>query len=284
MCYSNTFSIILNLMADIFTYTDYRKYLRDFVEGSKASKAFVSLRYCAGKIGIDPGNLVKVLNGERHLSPKSVDQAVAFLKLSERESEYFRTLVAFAKAKKQSDIKRHFERLATIKQVQPFEISSGVAEFYRAWYHTAIAGFLSFGEFNGDYDALAKQLVPPITSKQAKESVALLKKLNIIAENADGRLRPVHDLLTTGDKWHASAIHEYQREAIRLAEHALDELPKSFRDISTVSFAVNKEDFNEICLLAKDFRSSVLRIARESEKADRLYQMNIQIFPMTREA
>jgi uncharacterized protein (TIGR02147 family) len=271
-------------MADLFAYTDYRKYLRDFLEVSKESKAFLSLRYAAGKIGLDPGNFVKVLNGERHLSPKAVNQAVVFLKLSEREQDYFRTLVAFGKAKKQSDIKRHFERLATMKQIQPFEITSGVAEFYRAWYHTAIAGLLSFGGFNGDYEALAKQLVPSITAKQARESVALLKKLNIIAENADGRLRPVHDLMTTGDKWQASAIHEYQRETIRLAEHALDELPKGMRDISTVSFAVNKDDFNEICSLAKDFRSSVLRIARESEKADRLYQINIQIFPMTRGA
>jgi uncharacterized protein (TIGR02147 family) len=269
-------------MADLYTYTDYRKYLRDFLDGSKESKSFLSLRYVARKIGLDPGNFVKVLSGERHLSPKAVGQAVTFLKFSEREGEYFRTLVAFAKAKKQSDIKRHFERLATMKQVQPFEAASGVAEFYRAWYHTAIAGLLSFGNFNGDYDALAKQLIPSITVKQARESVALLKKLNIIAKNADGRLTPVHDLMTTGDKWQASAIHEYQRETIRLAEHALDKLPKAARDISTVSFAVNQDDFNEICSLTKDFRNSVLRIARESEKADRLYQINIQVFPMTR--
>jgi uncharacterized protein (TIGR02147 family) len=240
------------------------------------------LRYYAGKIGLDPGNLVKILNGERHLSTRAVKQVIAFLKYSEREEEYFRTLVAFAKAKKQSDIKRHFDRLTTMKRVEPFEITSGVAEFYRAWYHTAISGYLSFYDFNGDYDALARQFNTAITAKQARESIALLKKLGIIAEDTTGNLRPVHDLMTTGDKWQASAIHEYQRETLRLAEHALDELPKGIRDISTISFAVNKEDFMEICSLAKDFRSSVLRIARESEKTDRLYQINIQIFPLTK--
>jgi uncharacterized protein (TIGR02147 family) len=191
-------------------------------------------------------------------------------------------LVAFAKAKKQSDIKRHFERLTTMKRVEPFETTSGVAEFYRTWYHSAITGLLSFYDFNGDYETLGKQFDPAITAKEARESIALLEKLGIVAKNATGQLRPVHDLMTTGDKWHASAIHEYQREAIRLAEHALDEMPKGKRDISTVSFAVNEDDFREISLLARDFRSSVLRIARESEKADRLYQINIQIFPMTK--
>jgi uncharacterized protein (TIGR02147 family) len=269
-------------MVDLFAYTDYRKYLRDFIDARKESNTFQSLRYSAGKMGVDPGNLVKILNNERHLSPKSVDQTIGFFKFSEREGEYFRTLVAFAKAKKQSDIKRHFERLATMKRLEPFEITSGVAEFYRAWYHSAITGLLSFYNFNGDYEALARQFSPSITAKQARESIILLKKLGIIAENAAGLLRPVQDLLTTGDKWQASAIHEYQRESIRLAEHALDELPKGTRDISTVSFSVNEDDFKEICSLTKDFRSSVLRIARESEKADRLYQINIQIFPMTK--
>jgi uncharacterized protein (TIGR02147 family) len=268
-------------MVDLFVYTDYRKYLRDFFGERRQSKAFLSLRYYAGKLGLDPGNFVKILNAERHLSPKALPKAIEFLKFSEREAEYFRTLVAFGKAKNQSDIRRLFERLASMKRIEPFEITSAVAEFYRRWYHTAIAGLLSFHDFDNDYDALAKQLVPAITAKQARESVALLKAIGMVAKNADGLLKPVHELITTGDKWHASAIHEYQRETIRLAENAIDELPKAVRDVSTVSFAVNQEDFKEICSLAKDFRTSVMRIARESENADRLYQMNIQVFPLT---
>jgi len=269
-------------MVELFAYTDYRKYLRDFIDAGKENNAFQSLRYSARKMGVDPGNLVKILNNERHLSPKAIEQTIAFFKFSEREGEYFRTLVAFAKAKKQSEIKRHFERLASMKRVEPFEITSGFAEFYRTWYHAAITGLLSFFDFSGDYDALAKMILPSITPKQARDSIALLKKLGIIAANPSGLLKPVHDLMTTGDKWHASAIHEYQRETIRLAELALDELPRGIRDVSTVSFAVNEDDFKEVCSLAKEFRSSVLRIARESEKADRLYQINIQIFPMTK--
>ncbi len=270
-------------MVDLFTYTDYRKYLRDFLDASRERKSFLSLRYYARKIGVDPGNFVKILDGQRHLSPKAVSLAILFFEFSEREADYFGTLVAFSKAKKPADIKRHFERLASMKRIQPFEASTGLAEFYRAWYHTAIAGLLSVDNFNGDYEALAGKLVPSITAKQAKVSIGLLKRLGIIAENAEGMLKPVHDLMTTGDKWQASAIHEYQRETIRLGERALDELPKGERDISTVSFAVNREDYDEIRLLTKDFRNSVLRIARESERADRLYQFNIQIFPLTRE-
>jgi uncharacterized protein (TIGR02147 family) len=269
-------------MLDLFTYTDYRKFLRDFFDERRKNKSFLSLRYYAGKLGLDPGNFIKILNSERHLSTKTIQQTINFLKLSKHEGDYFRTLIAFAKAKKQSEIKCHFERLAAMKRIEPFEITSAMAEFYRAWYHTAVAGLLSYYTFDGDYMALARQLVPSITINQAKESIALLTKTGIIKKDSQGHLRPVHDLMTTGDKWNAAAIHEYQRETIKLAELALDELPKSIRDISTVSFAVNEEDFKEICSLAKDFRNSVMRIARDSEIADRLYQVNIQIFPLTR--
>jgi uncharacterized protein (TIGR02147 family) len=269
-------------MVDLFIYTDYRKFLRDFFDECRKNKSFLSLRYYAGKLGLDPGNFVKILNSERHLSRKTIQRTIDFLKLSKREGDYFRTLVAFAKAKKQSDIKGHFERLAAMKRIEPFEITSAMAEIYRAWYYTAVAGLLSYYPFNGDYIALARQLAPSITVKQAKESIRLLTRTGIIKKDSEGHLRPVHDLMTTGDKWHAAAIHEYQRESIKCAELALDEMPQSMRDISTVSFAVNEEDFKEICSLAKDFRSSVMRIARESENADRVCQVNIQIFPLTR--
>lgn len=269
-------------MPDLFAYTDYRKFLRDFFDECRKNKIYLSLRYYAGKLGLDPGNFVKILNGERHLSKKAIQQTINFLKLSKREGDYFRTLVAFSKAKKQADIKDHFERLAAMKRIEPFEITSAMAEFYRAWYHTAVAGLLSYYAFDGDYPALARQMVPSITVKQAKESIRLLVRTGIIKKDSEGHLRPVHDLMTTGDKWHTAAVHEFQRESIKLAELALDELPQSNRDISTVAFAVNEEDFKEICSLAKDFRTTALRIARESEIADRVCQVNIQIFPLTR--
>ncbi len=271
-------------MLDLFTYTDYRKFLRDFFDECRKNKSFLSLRYYAGKLGLDPGNFVKILGGERHLSTKTIERTVQFLKLSQREGVYFRTLAAFAKAKKQSDITCHFERLAAMKRIEPFEVTSAMAQFYRAWYHTAVAGLLSYYAFDGDYAALAGRLVPSISVKQAKESIGLLTRTGIIKKDAQGHLRPVHDLISTSDKWHAAAIHEYQRESIKLAELALDDLPKSMRDISTVSFTVNEEDFKEICSLAKDFRATVMRIARESENADRVCQINVQIFPLTRRA
>ncbi|MBD3315265.1 MAG: TIGR02147 family protein [Chitinivibrionales bacterium] len=271
-------------MSDLLTYTDYRKYLHDQLEERKKRSPHLSLRHLAGRLGLDPGNLVKVLNFERHISQKVTENAVAYFGFQGKEAEYFRTLVAFGKAKKDAEINRLFNRLSAMQNVETFRMPAKMAEFYQSWYHSALCGLLTVIDFTDDYAMLARLLIPSITVSQARKSIALLKRLGVIDKDARGYLKPVHDLLTTGDKWHAAAIGEFQRQTIQLALKALDDLPKRERNISTVSFVVSGDDMAEIASLTADYRKSLLRIAENSTGADRVYQLNIQLFPLTKSA
>jgi len=65
---------------------------------------------------------------------------------------------------------------------------------------TALSGpLLHIYDFKDNYSDLARKLNPPITVKQAKESIVLLKKLNLIAQDPQGFYKPTDKSIVTPD-------------------------------------------------------------------------------------
>ena len=109
-------------MANVFDYFDYRKFLAEVYREQRAKRPFFSYRYFAGKIGMDAGNLVNIIQGRRHLSAACTEPMIQFLNFTPRESKYFRTLVAYNKAVKNDDIAE--SDISTSSPVSPRTILS----------------------------------------------------------------------------------------------------------------------------------------------------------------
>ncbi|MBN1760725.1 MAG: TIGR02147 family protein, partial [Chitinispirillaceae bacterium] len=120
-------------MIDLFCYTDYTAFLRDYYQERRKKYPFFSYRYFGRKAGIDAGNLVKILQGKRHLSAAGVKRFIEYAKFSNREAKYFETLVQFKKAKREQDNKVLFEKLMAIQRIDPCRLEPMQYEFYREW-------------------------------------------------------------------------------------------------------------------------------------------------------
>ncbi|MBN1128951.1 MAG: TIGR02147 family protein [Chitinispirillaceae bacterium] len=268
-------------MIDLFGYTDYNAFLRDFYEENRNKHPFFSYRYFGQKVGVDAGNLVKILQGKRHLSPAGVKRFIEFARFSGREAKYFETLVLFRKAKKEQDNKILFEKLMAIQRVDPYRLEPMQYEFYREWYNTALLAILHVFPVKDDYKALSAMTRPAISARQAKESCELLLRLNLVRRAQDGTLVPTNNMITTGERWKSIAIRSFQEQALQLAMEAFNRFNPEERDISTVTIAVTKDDLDEIKRLTSEYRRTVLQIASASDKADRVYQLNMQLFPLS---
>lgn len=268
-------------MQSIFSYFDYQQFLRDFYEEKKRETTFFSYRYLGGKLGLDAGFLVKVLQGKMHLSLKSVATITGYFKFDTKEAEYFETLVRYGRAVSGSEIKSCFEKLLSLKNVDANTVTASQYEFYQKWYYSAIRECIGFSDFQGDFSALAATLSPSISAKEAKKAVVLLERLKLIHKDEQGIYRQTDKFITTSEKWKSAAIHSFQKETIRLAGESLDRHPKNIRDISTLTIAVSHKDFDAIQEKIGDFRRSLLQMTNEN-KADCVYQVNIQAIPLTR--
>jgi uncharacterized protein (TIGR02147 family) len=269
-------------MASICEYFDYQAFLKDYIDNRKQSHAWFSYRYFAAKIGMDHSNLIKVLLGKRHISQRNAAAIADFLQFSAQEREYLTILVEFNKS---ADVKKSrllFEKLLAIKSIDLIKLEPHQYEYYREWYHTAIYSLLDYYEFRGNYSELAAELSPPVSVQKVRESIALLEKLQLIRKDADGRYVQAQKKITSGQKWHSLAIQKFQEETIKLALHSLAHHPRNIRDISTLTVSLSKNDLEAIRELTEQYRKSIIKIIHDGGTGDTVYQLNIQVFPLTR--
>lgn len=264
----------------IYSYTDYRAYLKAFYKFFKEDNYFFSYRYMADRIGIDHSCLVKVFNSARHLPDHSIDKVALFCKLDSREQDYFNAMVQFAKSTSDSDIKLWYERMLTLKTVTYQNIEDRQYRYFQSWIHAAVRSALDLRSYSEEYDQLAKSIRPPISLSQAKESVELLLELGMIERNDDGVLQNAKRHLSTPASWSSVAIRHYQKECIQLSLDAIQRFTQEKRDISTITMSIPKSKLDEIKALSEEFRQAVVARVNDMEQPDSVYQLNIQFFPL----
>jgi uncharacterized protein (TIGR02147 family) len=268
----------------IFDYYDYRVFLRDFYKQQKRKNAFFSYRFIGNHVEMDSSFLIKVLQGSLHISNEKIGKFVELCRFNEKEAQYFETLVYFCKAKTEKERKLYFEKLFGICRIKNRRIEESNYRFFQDWHHSAIWSLLNFYSFKGDFRELADMLDPPISLKDAKQSIALLEELGLVLRAPDGRYTVIDRNLTTGKEWHALAISNFQREMMARAQEALERFPKEERNISTVTMNIPREALPEIDELIGKFRESLIQFVNSirDKDSDRVYQLNVQLFPLTK--
>ncbi len=272
-------------MEDIYEYLNYRQFLSEYYAMRKEKSSHFSLRSFGRMIDLDASYLAKIFNGTRHLAPRSIPILSAYFKFNEDQCNYFEQLVYFNKARSEKLQREHFQKLLLLRKQYTKNVEGYQFSFYQKWYYTALRNILEFYPFteNSDFHKLGQQLSPPITAKQAEEGVHLLKRLHLIKPDNSGVFKLTDKAISSGETWNAIAVSDFQREAIRLCSDAVDNHPKDKRDISTVTMNITNEEFKLIRSMIKEFRSSVIGVANSSTEPNQVFQLNIQMIPLSKD-
>lgn len=267
-------------MKEIFEYTDYRLYLRDFYEYTKQSKPYYSFRFIASRVGINPGFIFRLMSGKVHLGLKKIEIFADLINLSGRQRDYFVELVRLGRAKRNEDIQECLKRLQSIRGVQFTTIADDQLEFFGKWYHMAMRSLLSIYPFDGkNYRRLGAMLIPPLTADEARESVNLLTRLGLVHPGPDGIFKVINTFISTKEKWSSAAIHQYQKTSIELSLKSLEDLSKDMRDISTLTFTFSKKQMETLKERLQEIRQEILMLSQDCPDEDCVMQLNLQLFP-----
>lgn len=270
-------------MPNIFDYTDYRLFLRDYYESCKKSNPKYSHRYFAQKAQINStGFFSNVLTGKRNLTTRMALRFAAVLKLKKDESDYFQNMVCYCQAKTVEERAFFYEKMICRFKIDVRKLESDKFEFYSRWYYSAIRELLFYYHFTGDYESLAKQLNPPISSEEARKAIELLKRLGLIKKDKSGCLRQSTPLITSGSEFYSLHIARFQRATMELASQALDRFSAEVRDSSTLTMTLSAHSFKTAKREVTELRKRLLALAQQDTATDRVYQFNFQLFPLTR--
>ena len=268
-------------MISIFEYSDFRKYLTDFYEDAKKENPRFSYRSLSAQGGINPGNFAKMLKGERNLSLGAAHKLSRVLKLNKRERDYFQAMVLFCQAENHEEKRRCFEELMAFKESSVRILDANQYRFYDKWYYTAVREALVFFPLtDSNFGALGKCIIPVISEKQVAQAVTLLLDLKLAEKTSQGTYRRTDALISTGNDIRSLTLNNFVINTMRLAEQAINQGLKD-TNLSSVTFSVANRDFEAIQEEVRKCRRRIMEIAKESSTPDRVYQFNVQLFPMT---
>ena len=268
----------------IFEYLDYRKFLADYYQFKKSLNPHYSHRMFARKAGINSsGYFSEVLNGNRNLAKNQIGKFALAMDLGEKEKAYFDLMVAFCHAKSDAARKSIYAMMIGTLPVHVQQLRRSQMEYFAKWYHVAVREALSIVSVKGDGEELAAVLDPPVTPAQAKAALRVLERLRLIARDPEGCWRATHaSLLSPEDPGAGLLLRSFQREMMAKASEALERVESSRRDISCVTMSVSGAGLERIKGLVADFHKRVLEVVRADHAEDRIMQLNLQVFPLTR--
>jgi uncharacterized protein (TIGR02147 family) len=268
---------------DIHEYSDYRALLRDLYLARKKKDPKFSYRFIAAKAGFrSAGFFPQILQGKTNVSIRTALSLAAVFKLKAYEVEYFENLVHFNQAKTQADKQHYFQKCIALKKAKLKTLDERQYEFFAKWYYAAVRELLGIIPFQDDYKELAAALVPPISVAEAKEAIRLLEGLNLIRRNPYGIFERLDANITTGDVWQGTAIIGFQLETLELARRSYDLTDKEHRAHSTLTLCISHGEFRWIKGELGAMRKRILEMAKNAPHPDRVYQLNINLFPLSR--
>ena len=268
---------------DIFTYTDYRRYLKELHAWLKKENRQFSHRYIASKVRAgSAGWFSDVISGRINLTDTYISRLVSVVKLSTGEAEFFRTLVHCNQTKNIEEQNRFLTMLIEHRSTGTVTVSRERFMYYSTWYLPVIRELLFFYDFTDDFKSLARMLRPPIRATQARQAIRVLLDLDFIAPDENGYLRP-KDAIVRKERGFTT-IHwaNYQKAALDLASGAIERFGKDERDISSVLIGLSPDSFTIARTEIARLRKKLLELSEADRKRNGVYQCTIQIFPTTK--
>ena len=237
-------------MIDVLDYLEYREYLKDWFVESKKDNPFTSYRYLGQKTGVDPAWLVRVFQKEGHLNESTLPVFIRLCGMDDRRAEYFKTLYRFNKTKAKQTLSELYYKLMELRSLETRVLSQPELAYFGSWACAALRALIGISKDTSNLDKLAKQLSPTISQDEARNALGILKQLGL-------------------------------RRTIELAQESLDRHKPEERDISSTVFTAEEADLPEIRHRIEEFRRALMKFACRSERADRVYALNVALFPLS---
>ncbi len=270
---------------DLYSYTDYRRYLKDYFTSQKEAVLHFSFRFFARIAGFSsPGFLKMVMEGQRNLSLSSINKVTKGLKLSQKESAYFEALVLFNQAETRKDKDLYFERLASLKPHVKFHgLEKDQYEYFTQKHYVILREMVALPDFKEDTVWIAQKLKMPIKPKEVDYSLALLLRLGLLKRDEKGKLVQAEATLSTPPEVDSMEVASFHRAMLDEAKESMWDVPAAWRHFSSLTIPIPKNSIREIKSRIENFREEIMSLINQgSTDYFEVYQMNIQLFPVTR--
>lgn len=270
-------------MKPVIEYGNYREFLRDFYLERKCRSGFTWRDFAKAAGYSSPVFLKLVCDGKANLSDVGTERVASAVVLAGVDLQYFRLLVNFDQEKSESVKRSLYKELRALAKENSISlVGEDQYDYYDSWLNPVVRELAP--KMKGASAAkLAGQCIFEADAKSVKRSLELLQGAGLLERDGEGNFSQSSKTLTTGRLDVASmAIREMHRQMGALAVESLDKVPVAERDISGLTIGISDDAFARIQSEIADFRRRIAAIVREDSGNERVYRLNLQLFPLTK--
>jgi uncharacterized protein (TIGR02147 family) len=271
-------------MINLFDFTDFREYLRQYYEDKKKMNPHYSYELLTQKAHFsNRGFIHNIINGTRKLSKLNCTKLSQALGHTAQQADYFENIVEFTQANTEKErtyfLKQAFQGIvnAEIKMVGKDQF-----EYYSIWYHSVVRSLIDIFPVKNNYKQLGRKLSPAITADQVKESIHLLTRLGLVLKGTDGFYHLTGQHIRTSSDISQTARNKFHADCTELAKNAILNDPPDCRNVISMTLGLSRNMYDDIVKETQAFVTSIINIVRRSdEKPDRVYQYELLLFPLS---
>ena len=269
------------MMKSVIEYEDYRLFMNDYYRWKKQTSAF-SWRDFTKKGGFtSPNHMKLVCEGKSGLSKTGVERAADAMDLVGAEREYFRQLVKFGQAKKDADKKAAYTEMKEIASAHKVRVLEGESmSFYESWKFPVLRELAPMMPGAKPLD-IARACGNAFSAEEVRNALAFLTRAKFLKKTADNVYEQVDRSLQMSVAAMPMLVREMHKEMAGFAKDAVEKYPVDERNFTGVTMGIDDEDYAEILKELENCRKRIISIASAKKGGNRVYRLNMQLFPLT---
>ncbi|MFN8846517.1 MAG: TIGR02147 family protein [Bdellovibrionales bacterium] len=275
-------------------YMDYRKYLADFYsfrreQTKKDIRPYNYQMFSAAANIKSPQYLRLIIEGKRNLSDDMVAKFSKALNLNREQTDELLVLVHYTQATDPSERNRYLKTLMEFRvsqKIKSGEIDSKAFEQIPGWVTWILHSMTDLKGVKFDIQTLKSLLGDKATQDEIQESLdKLLKSGQLVRDPETQELKKSRPLMENADNIPVALVRKLQAELLYLGMESLFQDDPLEREFGTVTLSLTEKEFEEIKFKLRQMRKQMTKdnsIARAQGPGERIYQLNIQLFPVTK--
>ncbi len=228
-----------------------------------------SLRSFARSLKVEPSALSQMINGKRPITEKMKLRLGSALGIGTDQLSKIPNsdIAAVASLKNNTEVQKlTLDTFATISD----------------WYHYAILELTHVIGFQSDPQWISQRL--GITKSEVNIALERLLRLELLKKDAKGKWIDASEngeLTQLTSAQTSDAARKYQTQLLELSKHAVQEVPLSQRNHTSVTLCFDPGDMSKAIARITEFRRAFARDF-QPKKAKEVYQLQISLFPLTK--
>ncbi len=278
------------------SYTDYRIYLNDYYQ-FKLAETNQSLRpYTYSMFSVaanikSPNYLKLIIEGKRNLSNEMILKFSKALKLTREETDEFKLLVQYCQAKDPLDRNQKLKKLSEYRMTKQMRLGTFNTQALEAvpnWVTWVLYTLADQKNVDFDLGKLMQTMKSRANQDEIKKAMdRLFKTGELVRDSETGQVRKGRALMVGGPGNEAipvELVRKLQSELIYLGLESLYQDKPSEREFGAVTLALTEREFEKVKFEIRQLKKRIYKdisVKREISKGDKVYQLNIQLFPVT---